>query len=403
MTSLEFNQASAFLTAVQAQVTGAAASTTITPQNFVSVATTTLNTGFDTVMNAVSQVLGRTIMSVRPYYAKFPGMMSYDPGAWGNHTRKIQFVDKALDSTDDKYAWPVGYDANSNPADGTGQSVDMFAIKKAQPLQTNFYGSQVYQDHITVFQDQLQQAFKGPEDMNAFVSGMMTEWSNKLAQYEEDVDRGLIVNHMAALIDEANTDRVVHLLTEYNLATGLSLTSQTVKQPANFPGFVKWAYSRINTISDFMTERSQMYQTNITNFPINRHTPKSDQRLYIHSPNAYEVQASVLADVFNEGDLTVGEFERVNFWQTISDPAKINCTPVYTDNTGAEKVAGSAVTQDDVFGILCDRDAFGAVRTQFDMVNTVLNPRGMYSNLFLHATYKTYEDMTEKSVIFLLD
>lgn len=397
---MEFNQASTFLAAVQAQVTGASSLASITPANFVSTATTLLQTGTDTIMDAVSQVLSRTIFSVRPYYAKFPGMMT-DEAGFGNHVRKIQFVDSDI-ADDDKYLWPVGYDAGSTPPDGYGQSVDQYIIKKPEPLQTNFYGQQVWEDWMTFTLDQLKQAFTGPEEMNAFVSAAMTEWSNKLEQYEEDAKRAVLVNYMGGILDESATDRVIHLLTEYNAATGLSLTSTTVMQPANFPGFVKWAYARINTISDFMTERSQMFQTNITGKVINRHSPKADQRMYIWSPMAYSVQSSVLADVFNPGELQVGEFERVNFWQAIDTPDAINVTPVRIGSTGLE-VTGSATSQTDVFGVLCDRDAFGIARISNAAYNTPLNARGGYYNMWMHNTYRTWNDHTEKGVILLLD
>lgn len=401
MNAMEFNQAATFLSAVQAQVTGASSIATITPANFVSVATTLLQTGADTIMDAVSQVLSRTIFSVRPYYAKFPGMMT-DEAGFGNHVRKIQFVDSDI-ADDDRYLYPMGYDAGQSPPDGYGQSVDQYIIKKPEPLQTNFYGQQVWEDWMTVTVEQLRQAFTGPEELNSFVAAAMQEWSNKLEQFEEDAKRGVIINYMGGIIDENDTNRVVHLLTEYNAVTGLSLTGTTVYQPGNFEGFVKWAYSRINTISDFMTERSGMYQTQITGKIINRHSPKADQRLYIYSPAAYQVQSSVLADVFNQGDLTIGDFERVNFWQSIETPDTINVTPVRIDSTGAQTVAQSAISQADVFGVLCDRDAFGIARIDNVMYNSPFNSRGAYYNIWAHSTYRTWNDHTEKGVILLVD
>ncbi len=401
MTNMEFNQAATFLASVQAQVTGTASLATITPANFVSVATTLLQTGEDTIMNAVSQVLSRTIFSVRPYYAKFPGMMT-DEAGFGNHYRKIQFLDTDIHD-DDKYAYPMGYDSLQSPPDGYGQSVDQYIIKKPAALQTNFYGYQVWEDWMTFTMDQLRQAFTGPEELNAFVAGAMTEWSNKLEQYEEDAKRGVIINYIGGIIDENDSNRIVHLLTEYNAATGLSLTDQTVMQPDNFPGFVKWAYARINTISDFMTERSTMFQTQITGTVLNRHSPKANQRMYIYSPMAYSVQSSVLADVFNPGDLQVGDFERVNFWQSIETQDSIDVTSVRIGSAGTQVTAGSAIQQDKIFGLLCDQDAFGIARIANNMWNTPLNARGGYYNMWAHSTYRTWNDHTEKGVVFLLD
>ena len=66
---------------------------------------------------------------------------------------------------------------------------------------------------------------------------------------------------------------MLHLLTEYKALTGLSdLTAQTVYQPANFKPFMQWVFARISTISNLMTERSEMFQTVVNNMHILRLT-----------------------------------------------------------------------------------------------------------------------------------
>ena len=74
-----------------------------------------------------------------------------------------------------------------------------------------------------------------------------------------------------------NNGNVVYLLDEYNAATGLSLTPTSVRDPANYSGFMKWAYARVAEISRLMTERSVLFQTELTDLPIVRHTPVEDQ------------------------------------------------------------------------------------------------------------------------------
>ena len=62
-----FNQVAATLNAIHQQVTG---QTDITPinntQDFISVAQTTLRSGYDPVLNAISQMVSRTIFATRP-------------------------------------------------------------------------------------------------------------------------------------------------------------------------------------------------------------------------------------------------------------------------------------------------------------------------------------------------
>ena len=69
--TMTFQQISTVLNSIVQQATGQAAITPTTPGEFVSVANTALALGNDAVMNAISNVLSRTIFSIRPYSAKF--------------------------------------------------------------------------------------------------------------------------------------------------------------------------------------------------------------------------------------------------------------------------------------------------------------------------------------------
>ena len=117
--------------------------------------------------------------------------------------------------------------------------------------------------------------------------------------------RGILCNFIAAKYTSAaasgsvSTDQVVHLLAEYNAATGLSLTSTTVYQPANFAPFIRWCYARINTLARLMSERSEKFQQRITNKPVMRHTRPQDLRAYILAPFMDQIEAMTLSDTYN--------------------------------------------------------------------------------------------------------
>lgn len=87
--------------------------------------------------------VSRTIVSARNYDEQFKGV-EVSESAYGMHVRKLSFADK--DVLDDaRFLYPMAYNASQNPANGDGNSVDMFKIRKATPLQTNFYGQNVRQ------------------------------------------------------------------------------------------------------------------------------------------------------------------------------------------------------------------------------------------------------------------
>lgn len=399
--TMSFNQVASLLNAITQQATGQASLTATDTASFVTQATTALATGYDPVINAINQVLSRTIMSIRPYSRKLSGLEKTE-SQWGNWVRKLKISDRPL-VEDDRYKWPVGYDATQDPATGDGQSVDMYVQRKPVILQTNFYGSNVFSDWFTIYKDQLDSAFRGPDQLAEFVQMIMTNSTSKLEQYREEIARGTLANFIGGLLAENDSDRVVHLLTEYNTMTGLSLTSSTVYQPGNFAPFMKFVYARINSVSELMTERSLMYQTNITGKPIMQHTPKDRQRVYMLNSAKDMTTSMVLADTYHKSLLTVGDFEVVNYWQAIKTPDSINLKPSRINTSGTVTTSTSAIEQDGIFAIIFDGDAMGYSTTQAWTQPTPFNARGGYTNYWLHETERNYNDHTDKAVLFLLD
>ena len=80
---LTFGQVSAIANELNKQATGSSAMAVVDTSSFVTVGQTILSTGYDNVMNSISQVLSRTIFSIRPYDAKFKGIF-HDAQRWGN-------------------------------------------------------------------------------------------------------------------------------------------------------------------------------------------------------------------------------------------------------------------------------------------------------------------------------
>lgn len=398
--TMTFQQIATVLNSIVHQATGQDVITPTNTSEFVSVANTALSLGNDVIMNAISSVLSRTIFSIRPYSAKFVGLEK-DLPRWGAYMRKLSIADSDW-ADDSAYKYPVTYDANETPPTGDGGMVDQWKIKKPNVLQTNFYGASVFSDHITIFEDQLESAFRSPGELGSFISLIMTNLSNRIEMSRDAVARGLVANMIGALLTENDSNRVIHLLTEYNAQTGLTLTAQSVYAPDNFPAFMKWVYSRVAQISDLMTENSLMFQTVITGKPVLRHTPMQNQKIYLYSPARHQMDARVLADTYHDNYLKYADVESVNYWQSIKTPDSINISPAYTSTAGAV-VNGEAVSKSGIFGLMFDEDAMGYALLDRRMVPTPVNASGLYRNIFVHAKQKVFMDNTEKAVVLLLD
>lgn len=388
--NMSIEQAYRLVAELHEQATGQKVIAPVSLTDFISVAQSTLAAGYEPVLNALSQVIGRTLVAVRPYSRKFAGL-EYSSERWGGITRKISFID-----TD-----PV-----SNPSFELtdGVSYDPFVVRKPKVLETRFVGSLVYQDHVTIFRNQLDLAFSGPEELARFVSGLTLAISNKREQWLEELSRSALCNFIGAKAIVNSGADVLHLLTEYNTVTGASpaFTATTIRQPANWGPFVRWAYGRIAEVSQKMTERSVLFQAPITGAAISRHTPVADQKIYILDEILGSIKAEVLSTTYNPDFLSLADVEGVGYWQDIKNPDEIQVTPVYMDSTGAV-ANGTAQTLSAVIGVMFDRDAIGYNIYQDTLDMSPFDPKGGYWNEFQNVRVRYQNDLTEKGVVLCLD
>ena len=388
-----FNDAAQLLQSIVNQATGknTIAATTLT--DFISVANTALTSGYDPLLNGISQVLSRTIFSIRPYDEKFRGLLA-NSEKWGNHTRKLKLADKEFER-DERY-----YEAASDFWDD-GDAADMYKIRKPQPLQLNYYGQNVWQDHVTLFRDQINVAFSGPEQLMQFTSMIMTNMTNKMANAREDMAR-MALNNFIAAKNILGTGHVVHLVDEYNAARGTSYTATTIRGESVWPLFCRWLAGYIMTLSDYMTEYSKLFQQNLTGVDLNQHTSKDKQKLYLLSNDMNSMITEVLSVTYHDELARIGDFESVNWWQAPSAPDEIKVTPVYINTSGAA-TTGAAQSMSNVLGVLFDENAVMTTAINQWSASTPFNPAGGYSNMYFHEGHRYCNDFTEKGIVLLLD
>lgn len=386
---MSYMQAATLLNNITAQVTGKTGSIEdIAPGDFISIGNVALAAGYDKVLNAITQIIGRTIMSIRPYERKLADLQMSNM-EWGSIIRKLKLADS---DWQDSAAFELV----------DGQSIDMFKVLKSRVLQLNFYGQNVYElQSDTILMNQLDAAFRGPEELNRFFAMIATRLENQKEQKIESVARMLLVNFIGGKIAAENG--VIHLLTEYNTETGEELTAETVYSPDNFPDFVYWLYARMETLAGLMSERSQLYQVNVAGKPINQHTMAENLRVKMYAPFMNAINARVRANTFDNTYLKMARTEAMNFWQNINDPSGISVTPSYLDTNGLIVTASEAVESSAVIGVMYDVDALGIVTQDERALATPINAKGQYSNIFYHFTQKWYTDFTEKGIVLCLD
>ena len=384
--TMSFEDASAILNNIRQQVTGEASIAPVNTADFVSVGTTLLQSGYDPVLNAITQMVTKTIFSIRPYSRKFGGI-KVDSEMWGSIVRKLAVADKA---------WEVNEEFDLVD----GQSIDHYKVSKPDVLELKFYGSEDFSKHFTIFKDQLNNAFSGPAEFSRFMSMIVQNVSDMIEQNFESIARMIIANYVGG--KKVANNGVIHLLTEYNAETGLSLTSTTVFAPANFGDFMKWVYARIDTLTSLMTERSNKFQIQVTGKEITRHTPYEYQKVYLYAKLMNDMKARVLSSTFNYGFIEYADVEEVNYWQSIDSPMAIDVTPNYLDADGSIKT-GAEQNITNLVGVIFDREALGYTVMNEWSATTPLNASGGYWNTFYHYLMKWWVDYSEKGIILLLD
>lgn len=380
---LDVVQASTILNAAVAQATGGTIATLDT-KDFVTVATTALKTGYDKLQTGLSQVLSRTIFSARPYTRRFK-ILEADALRYGNHVRKVNYLDKAL---------------VPDPAYGltTGSSVDMYVVNKPEVIQTNFYGQNTFDYYFTVYKQQLEIALRGPEEWAGWLGGLMQHAQNQMEQAHEESGRMTILN----LIGGCATK--VSLITEYNALTGKSLTISSIFDPANFPDFARYVFSTLASYSRAIQSRTKLYHTNLTAGNIMRATPVEDQRLITLAPFMDLVRSMVLSTTFHDEILKLIPNEEIYFWQDANDPFDIDIDANYLKADGTiDNQTFSADETAPVIAVLFDKDAAGytTIGASYDV--TPYNVAGKYWNHGWSFQDRYWNDFTENAIIFALD
>lgn len=398
---LSFDQLSTVLTAITNQATGVNNIAPVDTASFVTVAQMALKTGYDPLTTAISQVLSKTIFSVRPYTRKFKGL-NVSNQRYGNHVRKLLTIDKPFEN-DDRLKLV------------DGESIDQYKVNKPKVLQTNFYGANQYQKSVTIYKDQLDCAFSSPDEFASFISMVMQNASDMIEQAHEETARATINNLITGIYaaettaGELNTlaksnggRRAINLLTLYNRANGVTLKVSDIFKSENFESFVKFAFSTINTLADLMTDRNSLFASQLTNYTVIRHTPKNRMKFYLYTDLVNKINSEVYSSIFNPDFLKLVDFEKVNFWQSVLNPSQINTKAAMLNKDGTIKTT-DVRTISNVVGVLFDEEAAGYTTVNQWSQPSPFNARGGYYNQFWHFTDRYWNDFTENVVIFYIE
>lgn len=397
------------------QATGQQSITVVDSSSFVSAGETVLATGTENVINSLSLIIGRTLVAVRPYKAKFLLINALNSGIYSNRIRKISYYSKdaqasGMYNTQLYTNIKEGYTNGQNVvAENPTSTKSMWEQNQPIALEMNFAGSDTWDDSLTIYEKQLQVAFESEANFSQFMSGIMTEKGNDMESQKEAFNRMCVLNEIGMVYDMAE-DRpmsCVNLTKEYNTKYGTSYTSAELRT-TYLESFLKFFVAYVKNISNYLEERSSNYHlsptktVNGTTYKLLRHTPKNRQKMFLYEPLFIEAKANVLPSIFNPEYLDIKNYEPVNYWQSIDNRSGVKITPAIYDKVSGEQKKGNEVDLDYVVGLLFDEDAM-MIDYQFDgSYSTPLEARKLYRNIFWHYTKNAINDPTENAILFYM-
>lgn len=374
------------------QVKGASAIESINVGNQITNMVPRASVIYDPLVTRMSALVGRTLMAIRPYEDRLKGI-EVTKEAFGWITRKENFVDSDPEQ-------------NKTFTLTDGQSIDPWIVRKPKVIETASYGGGQITRFKTIYEDQIKGALASPAELDSFISSVLMQFNNEIAQDREQYKRTALLNLMGSIYGADDSNRCIHMVSLYNDITGSELDSQTAFAPANFEAFTQWSYGFIQKLIGLMSERSYIYHVNPTaatpiSGNIARQTALKDMRVFLNTGFKADMAARVVANTFNRDELKEVQYESVNYWQNINSPTNVNVTAkaITSDLTETTFIAQMS----NVFGLIMDRDALTVSFMNDNTGNSPYNQMGRYYNIIHNEDVQIRQDLTENAVLLLLD
>ena len=392
------------------QATGDSSINVVDTSTFIDAGKKTLEAGYENVYNALGVLIGTTIVAARPYTGKFKLVAYATANAFENRIRKISYY-----ARDNQASGAFNTNLYTNLGDGLDfddGAGSQWEQNPAIPVERYFYSSYVWDKSHTQYIEQIKEAFTNEGDFINFINGVMIEVQNDIESTIEARNRMLVLDRIAGQYllagqGDIGKECAVNLTSEFNKEFGTNYTTAQIEQ-SHLNEFCEFYVAYMKILSDRLTERTALYhdpmtlvknegQANEKVYKVLRHTPKDKQKFIYYAPFFTKAKARVFPEIFNPQYLDFKNGEGVNFWQSFTNPEKVEIKPALPDGA-----TSSNVVLNKVIGLIFDTDAIGANNKFEGMYTTALDARKLYQNMWWHYKYGSVQDYSENAVVLYM-
>ena len=337
------------------------------------------NDDIDNFVKKLVDRVGKTVFNDRLYQGSAPSVLM-DAWEYGSVVEKI---DSDLPKVEENDSWKL--------EDGKSYDQDIFYQPK---VSAKFFNSKVTFDIPMSFTKmQVESAFSSPNELNSFISMLMTKTQNAMTVNLDGLIMKTINNFTANVVNAKKGMQVVNLLDLYNKT---AQTKVTVDNALTSPDFIKFANLMINTYRDRLTKMSTLFNE----AGLNKFTPVDNQHLVILSDLASASKVYLESDTYNQDNVKISNYDTVPYWQgsgttyNFKDTSKIDIA--IKDGTQTKEVI-----QTGILGVLFDTSALG-VSCQNPRTTTAVNARAEFYTNFNKYDAMYYNDLNENFVVFMI-
>ena len=376
------HQVSAVLNSVVEQATGQKDLVATDLTNLVSLGNTILSsdTSRDKFLDALVDRIGKTIISNRAYGGK-KNPIKMDAFTFGAVMQKIYVTPPAAENAPQ---WDLR----------DGEAPNQFIIKTPEAKQKLFSDRNTYEINITVPDYQLQTAFTSAEQMSAFIDAIFVAVGNAQAMREDATTDMTYANCIGENIayskkPESKGIHVINLLTDYNTITGGTLTAAAAMRDFEF---LQYATRELQ----LYVKRFERMSTLFNAEQYQRFTPRDNARLTVLQDFASSCEVYLRSTTYHDNLVTLPNYNEVAFWQA-SGGYKFADTSAIDIITSS----GTEIKQAGIVALLSDLEALGMM-VDYKRTRSVRNERGEYTNYFYKTDERTFVDMSENSLVFIV-
>ena len=337
----------------------------------------------DNVDNYVKKLIdriGQVIFVNRLYAGGVPSVLM-DSWEYGSVVEKIS---ADMPEADENDSW--------NLQNGQTYSQDTFYQPK---VSAKFFNSKVTFDVKLYFTtEQVKESFSNVNELNGFISMLETGVKNSMTVKLDGLIMRTINNMTGQILNSANGLQKVNLLTEYNAASGQTLTANKALMDKDF---LKFASLTIKKYQARITKMSTLFNAGGKA----RFTTTDNLHTVLLSDFADSAEVYLLSDTYHNDTVSLPNHETVPYWQGSGKSYAFDDISKIDVKIDAGNKTPKQVTQTGILGVMFDTNALG-VSNLNQRTTTSYNARAeFYTNYYkMDAGY--FNDLNENFVVFYI-